>query len=189
MVGLPGAGKTTFADKFADTFQTPYVSSDKLRAQLSVLETNGTTIRALDTVLMGQLSELLKTGQTVIYDAETASRARRQLVSRLARTAGYTPLLIWVQTDINSAKARVAKVKKASKTSYDDASFTQASERFSPPHAAERPLVISGKHTFATQVKIVLKHLVEPRTQEVTSQKAAIPERPKRQNGRSILIR
>ncbi|MBO9600754.1 MAG: hypothetical protein J7559_23390, partial [Cohnella sp.] len=38
-----------------------------------------------------------------------------------------------------------------------------AVRRFSAPHSTEKPIVISGKHTYATQAKMVLRKLAEPR--------------------------
>ena len=63
-------------------------------------------------------------------------------------------LLIWVQTDSNTALARSRKMYGVSPADYKD-----ALKHFSAPQDNEQPLVISGRHTFASQAKAVLKKL------------------------------
>ncbi len=40
--------------------------------------------------------------------------------------------------------------------------FDALVDSFDPPHEKERPVVISGKHTYTSQLKIVLKQLAGP---------------------------
>ena len=54
-------------------------------------------------------------------------------------------LLVWVQTDSNTAMARARKMYGIKAEDYK-----QNLKLFSAPHDSEQPLVISGKHTFAS---------------------------------------
>ena len=45
----------------------------------------------------------------------------------------------------------------------DEETFTRVSKLFTAPRPAEAVVVISGKHTFASQARTVLKKLVTPR--------------------------
>jgi predicted kinase len=161
MTGVPGSGKTFFAEKFADTFHAPYISHEKI-AYLSM----GATSSAVVAILEHQLDELLKTKQSIIIEGLSDTRTERSELSRKARAAGYATLVVWVQTDPAAAKARTTKVikNKTSRTLTSD-EYDQAVKRFTQPNAVEKPVVISGKHTYATQAKVILKKLSAPRAE------------------------
>jgi len=153
MVGIPGSGKSFFAEKFAETFHAPQVS---LSAITSVVSDETLALK----VASMQLEELVKTKQSIIVDGIAYSRAQRAELAKLAHGAGYDTLLVWVQTDPATAKARALKDKKQSNDEYD-----HMVKRFAPPVALEKPVVISGKHTYATQAKVILKKLSHPRAE------------------------
>jgi predicted kinase len=179
MVGIPGSGKSSFAEKFAETFGAPRISFDVIRS----LTLDAPAARSLMT---GQLQELLKTRQTLIVDGATETRTERQDIVRTARAAGYEPLIIWVQTDPSTAKSRALKQSHTGSVSTPDA-FDQAFRRFTPPNATEKSVVISGKHTYATQTKVVLKKLSEPRA--AISVHSSPPARVEESNRRNITVR
>ena len=163
-VGIPGSGKTFFAHQFATTLNTPYIDFDEINERAADPDKTG------ELALMF-LTELAKTNQTFIFEGNSASRTHRSEFARLARSLGYTPLFIWVQTDQSTALRRIAKDRH-----YTKAEFLESLREFSPPHPDEKPLVISGKHTFMSQAKMVLKYFSgENRTNAKTSIQA--PER------------
>lgn len=174
MVGLPGSGKTFFAEKFAETFHVPYVCQQKIEEFAT---------ENSDALVQLQLSELLKTNQSILLEGPTATRTERVALFKSAREAGYEPLLVWVQVDPITAKDRSIAIKKS--TSSEE--FDRISKRFTPPSSVEKPLVISGKHTYASQAKVVLKKLSSPRAEATTQ--AAPPERTPQPGRRSITIR
>lgn len=162
MVGIPGSGKSFFAKQFSDTFNAPYVTINDIIPHTK-------DEQAAHTVAHRQLDELLKTKLSVVLEIDAATRtARRELATRL-RSAGYKPLIVWVQTDPDAAFVRHKR------NGNSEESFDGQIRRFSPPHESESPIVLSGKHTFATQARVVLKHLSAPRA-EISSRKI-IPER------------
>lgn len=171
MVGLPGSGKSFFAEKFADTFRAPCVSQTKI---ISLTGVNDTTAVQ---VIYSQIEELLKTNQSIIVDGASDTRTERAELSKRARKAGYQTLFVWVQTDPVTAKARSTKPSKDKTSpvlSIDE--HDRRTKRFTPLSAIEKPIVISGKHTYASQAKVVLKKLSAPRVE-----KTAIPiEAPQR---------
>lgn len=158
MVGFPGSGKSFFADKFAEMFNAPLASREKIAATL------GHESKEIEDVVLSHLRELLKTKQSIVVDGIGDTRAVRGEILRKAHEAGYEVLLVWVQTDPATAKSRSAK--KSADTTHRHLSgseYDSAAKRFTPPNAIEKPVVISGKHTYATQAKVVLKKLTEPR--------------------------
>ena len=67
---------------------------------------------------------------------------------------------MWVQTDTNESHRRATKpYPKGSGMSSEE--FDDLVAQFEAPHPKEHAIVISGKHTYATQLKIVLKQLAQ----------------------------
>lgn len=179
MVGVPGSGKSFFAEKFAETFRAPYVSFEKI---VAFVPENSKIAEALVTY---QLDELLKTGQSVVIDGLADTRTARAELAQKARRSGYELLLTWVQTDPATAKARALKQYKDLGKTPDD--YEKALKRFTPPSSIEKPVVLSGKHTYATQAKVVLKKLTNPRA-EISTHSTA-PVREPQSGRRNITIR
>lgn len=178
MIGIPGSGKTFFAEHFASTFNAAYISSAKIIASLDISIGQG----SLDGISNYMLEELLKTGQTVVYDSIVDSRASRAALAKIAKDKGYSPLLVWVQTESVSAKFRSTKPRKDIPHLTSD-EFDSAIRRFTPPNASEKAVVISGKHTYPSQLKIVLKHLAPGRAQRIDDHPTRVIE------GRHIAVR
>ncbi len=185
MVGIPGSGKSFFAEQFADTFKAPLVSNGRLRYELFNEPTYSNDEQAIiSRVSDYMLDELYKTQRTFIFEGLADARMDRQLITKKARAAGYEPLFIWVQTESSTARLRVKKAAPG-KTTISPSQFDSALKRFSAPHSSEKAVVISGKHTYASQLRIVLKRLVEPRVELVEGQ---VPQaRPI--EGRTIVVR
>lgn len=167
MVGIQGSGKTFFASKFSETFRAPYIRQEALAAHAS-------DEKAADSLVSLMLGEVLKTRQSIVIETDMASRTSRTQLAKRLREAGYAPLFVWVQVDAETAKQRSLKQSSVSSEEYD-----AGMKRFTAPLATERALVISGKHTYATQARIVLKKLSAPR--------AATPPRPAPARGQIII--
>jgi len=190
MIGAPGVGKTYFAEQFAETFKAPLVSRERIGFEITANPT-GTKdeLAIISRIAGGQLVELLKTQRSIIIDGGADTRADRVALRKLVREAGYDVLYIWVQTDSATAQYRATKQTRGSaKKALTEAEYMSRLKQFSPPGPNEKPIVISGKHTYATQVKVVLKRLVEPRVQEADLSHQAKTESG-RAGSRQIVIR
>ncbi len=177
LVGIPGSGKSTFAERFAHTFQAPYIN---LKAIASIAETNEDSAQALSFHL---LDELLKTNRSLVYEGTTHSKVNRQALTKKVSDAGYQPLFVWVQTESIESKRRATKNQKDnSQLSADE--FDAAIKRFTPPSINEKAIVISGKHTYASQLKIVLKHIASHQRPVVSTDQPA-----PRVRSRNIILR
>lgn len=163
MVGIPGAGKSFFAEHFANTFDAPSVGYGRLRDELfnepAFSDDEDAIIQRVANYL---LNELFKTRQTFIYEGVTHARTERQAIAQLARSHGYEPVFVWVQTESATARQRALKATKA-KPAMSSQRFDTLVGRFTTPNEAEKAVVISGKHTYASQLKIVLQRLIGPR--------------------------
>jgi predicted kinase len=184
MVGIPGAGKSFFAEHFSTTFKAPIISYDRIKQE--IFDSPEHTKRE-DIIASGiaeyMLDETLKTGQTIVLDCQSNTRSARADILKKAKGFGYESLIIWVQTDQTTAKKRlVAQSKKRSVISPEQ--FDVQVNKFSAPLKTENIVVISGKHAYTSQLKIVLKRLADPKNELVNQ-----PE-PTRTNAvRRFLIR
>lgn len=154
MVGIPGSGKSFFAERFATTFHAPYIKYD------TIMTIAGQSSHASDAYTGYMLRELFKTGHTIVFDGPASSRVERTALKDLAASAGYASLFIWVQTDEATAKARFVKTSQKAGHHASGAQYDSLMREFVAPITKEHStVVISGKHTYATQVKAVLKNL------------------------------
>lgn len=166
MLGIPGSGKSFFARQFVETFHAPLVSYDEIRTVLFVQPGYSREEEEIVTrVAAQQIRELLKTQRTFVVDGGLGGRQARQALTAAAAKYGYGSLVIWTQIDQPTARARATR--RASKRDDGQPYFPMPLDRFHDivaqlaiPGVAENHIVISGKHTFATQVKVVLKKLL-----------------------------
>ena len=145
--GAPMSGKTTFAEQFSARFNAPFLN-------LSELYEKHKLTRKLALVLIQQLT---KCKQTLILEGGLDTEKQRNEVRELLLKAGYRPVLVWIQTDLNAIKHRMRH--KYKKLEDAKAALTEQYKKIEAPSELEQPLVISGKHTFQTQCKNVLTNL------------------------------
>ena len=170
MVGFPGAGKSFFASQFADTFNAPRISIDRMRSDIF---TNPTYSKDEDDLIKRltdvQVQELLKTGKSFIIDGGCNPKIVRQEYERMAKSKGYGTLVIWVQTDGPTCKIRATRRNPAARPGdkynppMNEATLSTIAKRLTPPTLSENSMVISGKHTYPTQLRVVLKKLAPAR--------------------------
>lgn len=149
MVGIPGAGKTQFAKSFADTFAAPFIS----RHQYDVL-TGDLAIQKKATLYL--LREVMKTKQSIVFEGMTDQLADREELVLFAKKHNYKVVFIWTQADSKMAKKRTSK-------KYISGDYDYLLSRFEAPNEKEKYIVISGHHTYGTQVRAVLNKLTESR--------------------------
>jgi predicted kinase len=169
VIGIQGSGKTFFAEKFAGTFNAPFVEQAKFEQAAS-------DENVAKELMSSVLAEMLKTGRSIVIELTLASKAERAELSKVLKQASYAPLYVWVQVDTETAMVRSYKSSGISEDEYQN-----RMRRFSAPHQSERALVISGKHTFATQAKAVLRKLSVPRPSQEP------PHRSQPQRGQIIV--
>lgn len=185
MVGIPGAGKSHFARQFADIFHAPIVSYDKINYLLFAEPSFTKEEEVLVASLMNtQIKELFKTNKTFIIDGALNTKSARSEIAKLARKYDYGMLVVWVQTDLDSSKYRsTTRSNKRPGDAYNvkmtDEQFMSFAKRINPPQRTEEFIVISGKHTFASQAKAVLKKIVSPREIPVVSVNREFAPAPK----------
>lgn len=167
VVGLPGAGKSFFATQFANTFGAALVSSDKVRWTLFANHTySSNENQMVDQVADLTITELLKTQKTFVLDGGCNTRLAREEIERRAKKAGFQILTVVVQVDEQTAKRRATKRNAKNpgdkyKQSMPAEEFAKAVKELQVPAIDKRTVVISGKHTYSTQARAVLKKMIE----------------------------
>jgi predicted kinase len=169
VIGHPGSGKSFFSRQFSDTFNAPRVSYDTLSHLVKPLSVTNQKAgqKVIINILSEQISELLKSQKTFIVDGIGSTKTERLSLRKQANEAGYDTLLVWVQTDEATTRYRSVSRKQEDQEALSLDEYSKAVKRFTPPLANEPHVVISGKHTYATQAKVVLKKLVMPREQSI----------------------
>jgi len=147
--GAPCSGKTYFGERFAKKFDLAYYDFDKIKSEQRM---------SRRTILL--IIELIaRTGKTFMIEGELDTEKDRTEVRNLLRKMGYEPSLIWIQTDVttirNRMKERYKSVSKA-KTMYDT-----MIDHLEAPAEFEKPIILSGKHTFETQTRHVVAGLAD----------------------------
>ena len=144
------SGKSVFAERFSEQFRAPHLN-------LTSLERDHNIPRKSILVI---IKELAKCKQTIILEGGIGTEADRTEVRTLLRESGYSPALVWIQTDLLTIKKRMkSKFGDKSKTVFD-----QETAKLEAPEESEHPIVISGKHTFESQLRTVLANLSQDDT-------------------------
>lgn len=176
MVGYPGSGKSFFAERFADMFNAPYIDALTLTSYAK-------DVPSAMKIITSFAAEVAKTGNTFVYEGDTDTRELRSEFVKWSKSYGFEPLIVWVQVEKDSAKIRSLK-----KNTLTSAAFDDVVAKFQAPTDAERAIVISGKHTYASQAKTVLSYL--SKSGRLVTKPVTVPDRPATpQIVRSISIR
>jgi len=183
LVGLPGAGKSFFARQFSEMFGAPMVSHNRIQFELfDKPELNSNEQDLIRRIANYQMDELVKTKRSFVIDGGTSTQAERLKLVQFAKKNGYDNLIVWVQTDDATCRARATK--RNPKRSEEDElvrsitnqQWDTAAKRFTPP-TREPYMVISGKHAFSTQAKMVLRKLSTPHVAAAeTAHQQQLPE-------------
>lgn len=147
--GAPCSGKTTFCEGFSKKFGLAYYDLKAFEDDRGFSKENTIFI----------LEQILKTRASIIIENGVDTEQDRVNLRNLLRDYGYDPALVWIQTDMSTIRARLKKrcrsVPKA-KEIYDHAISSMEA-----PAESEKPIILSGKHTFETQCRHVVKGLAE----------------------------
>lgn len=176
IVGLPAAGKSFFASQFGETFNTPYIDYSHFHKLVNDQDLG-------DIVATELLGQLILTQQTILIEGRGETKQDRIVLSKLARSKGYEALFIWIQTEPLTTLKRAVKAKDAP---YTQDEYAERAEAFRVLEPSEPHIVISGRHTYASQARVVLKKLILTRT--ATATRSNVPPRPNGQgySGRMV---
>jgi predicted kinase len=166
LYGFPGAGKTYFARQLCENLQAAHVHGDRIRSELFERPRYDREENEVIEHLMDYMTgEFLNAEMSVVHDTNAMRLSQRRQLRDLARKSGAQTVLVWFQVDMESAYLRATKRDRR-----------RADDKFSPPidrqtferiaSGMQNPqnedyVVISGKHTFNTQLGAIIKRLQE----------------------------
>jgi len=165
LYGFPGSGKTFFARQLCEQIAASHVHGDRIRAELFETPSYSKQESHIVTSLMNYMAgEFLSAGVSVVYDANAMRAVQRRAFRNMAAHMGAETVLVWFQIDTESAFHRAShrdkrKADDKFAQQLDRATFDALSSGMQNPEAAERPLVVSGKHVFSAQRSAMLRHL------------------------------
>lgn len=160
MLGYPGAGKTTTAHILSELTGAVRLSSDEFRfamfPQPTFSEAEHTTLyRTLDFVT----EMLLRSGVSVIYDANLNRYQHRAEKYDICARTGAEAVVVWLQTERELAKQRAIHEDRAHFAPKDetlDNMFERITGVFEAPHAEEPVLVVNGRDVTGNSLQQLL---------------------------------
>ncbi len=160
LLGLPGAGKTTAAKIIAELTDSVHLSSDSYRLSLFDAPTFSQDEHdALYKTLDYMCELLLKTGTSVVYDANLNRHEHRAEKYTLAKRVGATVQLVWLHVPLATAKKRrIATQHHGLVPQHEtpERMFDRIADIFEAPKASERHIELDGTKITA---EYVAKHL------------------------------
>ncbi len=165
MFGYPGAGKTHFANQFATKHGLIHISGDRFRYELfDDPQFSDGENQVVERLMDYMLQQAMKTKTSIIYDANNGVRRKRQELTGEASKRGIKTVMVWTQTDLNTAFTRAStrdKRRPGDKYSFNmnQETFDYVLGKITAPSYGEDYVVVSGKYDFPAQELTVLKKL------------------------------
>ena len=166
LYGIPGSGKTHFADELAQTMGAAHVQGDRIRSELFEKPAYDKQENEVVTRLMEYMAEeFLKSGVNVIFDMNAGRLVQRRALRDIARRTKGQTMLVWLQIDPESALLRISKRDRRRLDDkfarpYTKAEFKLAIGDMQPPKN-EDYVVVSGKHPFSMQRNSIVKKMYD----------------------------
>lgn len=172
-LGFPGSGKTYFAKQLANELPAVLLNSDALRVAMfgsvdKIEHIRQTNPARLYSEVFGAMNysarQILATGRSVIFDAQSSKRRDRQANHQLASSVGAIDVLVWIQTDRAEAISRGQQRQAASdshrytrdKMEYLVGRFDRVTQL---PTTDENVIEISGEIPFTDQYQAFMTSL------------------------------
>jgi predicted kinase len=167
VMGYPGAGKSTFAEKLAKKIKGNNISMDKIAAEfINVFNSQDTNAyNELRTMLNSEagyrIDDQLMLGNSAVYDANSNTLARRDEIRKIATNHNAKVILVWIDVDVDISESRISTPRRIEA---DDKKFRhlvninvwkKLIDEFEAPTRVERHVIISGTEDFPSQVKVL----------------------------------
>ena len=165
-VGLPGAGKTTFAGSLSNWLDVDHLRGDKIGLELFRFPTFSPQERQMVYAEMNRRAgESLRAGKHVLYDAAVNTRMQRDQLQTLAKQYGGEALGVWVEVPTNLAKTRAGKIRDSGVAGpvariIPPHIFDQYLAAFEAPVSGENIVIVAGNACFALQYRRLQRQLL-----------------------------
>ena len=141
LIGIQGAGKSTWAKANAGRLQAAIVASDDIRNELEAMGIDATDQGdRVFSIFEARVARLLDERRNVIADATHARRAWRANLLAIARQRGVPVVAVWIKVPLATSRARNAR--KPGGTQWGDRIVPEEVlvdmwRRFEPPELEE----------------------------------------------------
>ena len=165
--GLPGAGKSTFTERFSAEHQLFYWRGDEVRRRLfDKPQHSADENQLMSRAARYALGQALRAGVSCVYDINHNQRSSRQQYRELA--AVYDATLVVLQFDVPEAVARRRTQDRVAVAdadwqryylSFDPEFIDRLKPNMQPPGPEERIIRLDGQADYARQAETVLQQL------------------------------
>ena len=167
-VGLPGAGKTTFASALSFWLGASHVRADKIGLELFYFPTYSPRERQMVYAEMNrQTVQNLRDGRHVVYDAAVNTRLQREQLEKLATQYDVEAIGLWIQVPTELAKNRAGTLREVGLGPVGRIIpphiFDQYVAAFETPYSDEHTAIVAGDACFALQYRQLLRQLPSAR--------------------------
>lgn len=167
LYGFPGSGKTYFSRQFCQGVHAAHLEEDKIRKELFENPKYTKQENLVVNRLMSYMAEeFLKAGLSVVYDANAMRTGQRRHLKELAKNNKAESVVLWLQVDADTAYIRNVKRDRRKSddrysAGYDVEGFKEVASMMQHPNENENYVVVSGKHTFSSQISTVMRKLAD----------------------------
>jgi len=133
--GLPGSGKSYFAERLAKELNADYVNSDRVRKEMFPVRTYSDQEKAaVYNVMLERMNEVLKQNGSVVLDATFHGIEARKMVAREVKGKDRI-CFIEITADENLIRYRLNKERPYSEANFDVYKLTRRQwEPLNEPH-------------------------------------------------------
>lgn len=155
-IGYPGAGKTTIAQALQRATGAVHIWADDERHKLFSSPTHShDESTALYEQLNQRAEDLLKAGESVIFDTNFNYRNDRQKLREIAADQGAETIIIWVTTPRDIAKNRAVHgdlARNGYEVLMNEQQFEDIVCKLEPPDESEKVIKIDGSKFDETEL-------------------------------------
>lgn len=166
MLGIPGAGKTSVSEYIAEVTKAVHISSDQFRKHMFDNPENITEIEhdQIYDMLDYIAAQILKSGKSVIYDANLNQYIHRLEKYHICKNVGAIPKLVWVKTSEEVARLRATEqadlhLRHRPFGNMRAETFERLAAQMEEPKNDEESAVINGNKISKTEIKAVVESL------------------------------
>ena len=160
MLGYPGAGKTTVAQRIVEKSGAVHIWTDLERHKMFGKPTHSEEeSRQLYETLNQRVERLLGEGKSVVFDTSFNHRSDRKLLREIASRHGADTVVVWLTTPIDLARRRAVHADVV-RNNYDfnmtGEQFDQIAGRLETPAKDEKVIKIDGAKPNFKKLKLAL---------------------------------
>lgn len=158
-IGLPGAGKTTFAQGLSGWLGVEHLRGDRIGLELFRFPTFSPAERqAVYAEMSRRAAKSLRSGRHILYDAAMNTRTQRDQLVKLADQHDGVAVGVWIGVPTALAKKRAATLRDNGIVGpvarvIPPHIFDRYAAAFEAPYDDERVIMIAGDAPFALQYR------------------------------------